>query len=209
MTPDRPGGHPIPIVNAPSPILRELPEELPGERVALRPYRPGDGAQVWEAIQESLPELRPWMPWAHDHIPPTETEEVIRRFAAQWVLRQHLIVGIWHRETGRFLGSTGLHVIDWEIPWFELGYWVRTSEERKGYVTEAGRLLMRFAFETLGANRLEVRCDTRNERSIAVARRLGFTLEGTRRCDSRTPAGELRDTLIFSLTPGEYGRLGS
>lgn len=46
-----------------APILREIPEELVVERVLLRPYRPGDGAQLWEAINESREHHLPWIPW--------------------------------------------------------------------------------------------------------------------------------------------------
>ena len=38
---------------------------------------------------------------------------------------------------GRFLGSSGLHRIDWDVPKFEIGYWCRTSLARRGYITEA------------------------------------------------------------------------
>jgi RimJ/RimL family protein N-acetyltransferase len=54
-------------------------------------------------------------------------------------------------------------------------------------------------FENLGANRIEIRCDDRNERSARVAERLGFKLDGTLRCDSRGMDKVLRGTRIYSL----------
>ena len=45
------------------PTLHELPHELRGVRVCLRPYAAGDGAAVQEAIEESRDHLRPWMAW--------------------------------------------------------------------------------------------------------------------------------------------------
>ncbi len=50
-----------------SPILIDIPEEVIGFRVLLRPYRPEDAAALWEAIQESREHLAPWMPWVHDY----------------------------------------------------------------------------------------------------------------------------------------------
>lgn len=185
------------------PILQELPEELLGRRVRLRPYRAGDGEALWSAIQESREHLAPWMPWVGEHRTVADSEAFVRRMQAHWILREALVVGIWSRETGEYLGSSGLHPIDWEVPSFEIGYWLRVTRQGRGYVTEAARLLCTLAFETLGANRLFLRCDERNERSAAVARRLGFTLEGVRRQDSRAPSGELRSTLVFSMLPEE------
>jgi RimJ/RimL family protein N-acetyltransferase len=81
---------------------------------------------------------------------------------------------------------------------------VRRTAEGQGYVSEAVGLIARFAFEVLGANRLALRCDILNERSAAVARRLGFVHEATLRNDSRDHHGELRTTLMFALTPADY-----
>jgi RimJ/RimL family protein N-acetyltransferase len=62
------------------------------------------------------------------------------------------------------------------------------------------RGLTEFTFETLGARRIEIRCDSRNDRSAAVARRAGYDLEARLHHDDRHHlTGELRDTLIFAL----------
>lgn len=90
------------------------------------------------------------------------------------------------------------------MPAFEIGYWLRTSAWGRGYVSEAVQVLSRFAFEMLGANRVEIRCDPRNTRSAAVPTRLGFVQEALLRNDVRDGAGELRDILIFALTPDDY-----
>jgi len=106
--------------------------------------------------------------------------------------------------TQRYLGGTGLHVHDWDIAYFEIGYWIRASAQGHGYVTEAVRLLTDYVFDTLKASRVEIRCDELNVRSAAVPRRLGYVEEGLLRNDSTTPEGELRNTLVFSLISGEW-----
>ena len=55
------------------------------------------------------------------------------------------------------------------------------------------------AFTSLSARRFEVRMDDTNERSWRIAERLGFTLEGILRQDTRAPSGELRDTRVYSI----------
>lgn len=119
------------------------------------------------------------------------------------------MVGLWDRATGHYLGGSGLHRIDWSVPALEIGYWLRTSAWGKGYASEAVRLLCEFAFESLRANRVEIRCDALNTRSMAVPTRLGFVQEALLRRECRDGNGELRDTLIFAMTPEDYDRVKS
>ena len=104
------------------------------------------------------------------------------------------------KATGRVIGNSGLHRIDWTIPKFEIGYWCRTSETSKGYVTEVVRGLTKLCFEKLNAARVEIRCDDLNVKSAAVAERCGFKLEGVLKNDERNTKGELRTTRIYGLT---------
>jgi len=59
------------------------------------------------------------------------------------------------------------------------------------------------AVAEFNANRISIHCDPRNERSKRVAERLGYQLEGRLRNKARTPDGGLRDTLVYSLVPGD------
>ncbi|CAN5360514.1 GNAT family N-acetyltransferase [soil metagenome] len=183
------------------PILLDLPAELRGEKVLVRPYRPGDGAALQEAMNESYEHLSRTMPWAKPDATVDETEATVRRFDAKYRLREDMVMGIWHIETGRYLGGTGLHRIDWEVRKFEIGYWIRVSEEAKGYVTEAANLLCELAFGQLEANRVFIRCAADNVRSAAVPRRLGFEHEGTLKNDGIRDGGEeLFDIHVFGMT---------
>jgi len=107
---------------------------------------------------------------------------------------------------GGYLGGIGLRT-DWQALVFEIGYWLRSTVTGHGYISEAVRLLARFTFEELGANRLMIRCDARNDRSRHVPERLGFPLEARLRNDALDPAGQPRDTLVFALIPEDYARL--
>ncbi len=180
--------------------LIPLPDELRGQRVALRPYRPEDARALFEAIEESRQHLAPWMIWVAHHRSILESQDFIAHSTARWLLREELNLAIWELKSGRYLGSTGLHSIDWHLRRFEIGYWQRQSAEGHGYMTEAAGLLADFALETLGANRVEIRCDARNQRSAAVAERLGFVREACLRNAEHAPDGTLRDTLIFALS---------
>jgi ribosomal-protein-serine acetyltransferase len=192
------------VKNSPSPILRDLPDKMVGPRILIRPLQAGDGQALWEAIEESREQLAPWLPWVANTLSPDDSEAAARRGASRWLARTDLMVGIWESQTGRYLGGSGLHRIDWTVPAFEIGYWLRTSAWGKGYASETVRLLCSFAFETLGANRVEIRCDAANARSASVPRRLGVALEARLRNHCRDAAGDLRDTLVFAMTPEDY-----
>lgn len=184
------------------PLLLDIPERLDGERTVLLAPRAGLGAEMAVVITQSLAHLRPWMPWAQDAPSAESAELVVRRMHADFIARRDLCFQIYARRpdgsAGRMLGGTGLHRIDWAVRKFEVGYWIRPEAAGQGHVTEAVRLLTVLAFGPLDARRVEIRCDTRNTRSRAVAERCGFALEGVLRCDSLGVDGQPRDTCVYA-----------
>ena len=78
------------------------------------------------------------------------------------------------RNTGEFVLGTGLHPRSWRVPKFEIGYWCRRSMQRKGYTLEAVGCLTRLAFSEMGAERLEILCDSQNDASRKVAEKAGY-----------------------------------
>ena len=181
-----------------NPILLDFPDSFETERLIIRCPQPGSGAAVNAAVLESLEELRLWMPWAQNAPSLEESEENCRRWRARFLAREDLTLHLFLKD-GAFVGSSGLHRINWEVPKFEIGYWCRTSQQGRGYITEAVRGIMDFAFAQLHAERVEIRCDARNEKSRRVAERAGFALEACLRREARDHCGALRDTLIFAL----------
>jgi RimJ/RimL family protein N-acetyltransferase len=180
------------------PILLDFPYSFETERLTIRGPLPGDAGRVREAVVESQAELKPWMPWAME-IPSAEDYEVrVRNGQLKFLAREDLWMMLLLKGTDTIVGGSGLHRIDWSVPKFEIGYWVRTCFAGQGYITEAVNGIAAFAFDTLSAQRVEIRCDVKNERSVAVARRAGFTLEGTLHNDARDHFGKLRDTHILA-----------
>jgi RimJ/RimL family protein N-acetyltransferase len=188
-----------------NPLLLDFPDSFDTERLTIRAPRVEDAQEVADAVTESLPELRPWMPWATE--PPTVEFEIgrLRHATAKWITREDLLLHVCLKGTSTFVMGSGLHRIDWQAGKFEIGYWVRTKYVGQGFVTEAVNGITAFAFEHLHANRVEIRCDAQNIRSAAVAKRCGFLLEGILRHDSLDVNGALRSTLIFSkLSANEF-----
>jgi RimJ/RimL family protein N-acetyltransferase len=176
-------------------------EELRGERVLLRPYRLDDASAAQAAIAESREHIRRFEDFADDFQTVEEMADRIVLHRARWLLRDDFSMGIWLAQTERYLGGIGLHPISeggWAVSAFALGYWVRVTEQGHGYVAEAVRLITTCAFDSLGARRVEIRCNARNVRSANVARRCGFELEGHLRSVACAPDGTVADELVFA-----------
>lgn len=187
-----------------NPILRDFPDHFETERLLIRSAHPGDGMMLYEAVSESIQHLKPWMPWAHQQVTPEIEEGIVRRMHADFLKREDLPLFILRKEDNAFIGGSGLHRFDWNVPRFEIGYWVRANQQGKGYITEAVWGITNFAFDILFAERIEIHTDDRNERSWRVAERLRFPLEGIHRRDARDSQNQLRDTRVYALIRDEW-----
>lgn len=191
-----------------NPILIDLPDAIDTERLTLRVPRAGDGPALNAAVCESLSTLWPWMEWAKTAPTVDESEALCRRMYAKFLAREDVVYSLFLKGTATIIGGSGLHRIDWDVPRFEIGYWVRSAYAGQGYVTETVNALTHLAFETLRANRVEIIMDDRNERSWRVAERVGYTLEGILRHHKRNSEGGLRHTRIYAKVRWPDGRIG-
>lgn len=181
-------------------LLLDIPEVLETKRLTLRAVGAGHGAASNAAMAESFDELQPWMPWAKQMQTPEQSEANARETRAKWLAREILDFCWFRKDDGLFVGRGGLHTIEWAVPKFEIGYWVRTSLARQGYATEGTLALVAFARDVLGARRLEITSDARNTPSRRVAEKCGFVLEGILRQRRRDNAGQLSDACMYAKT---------
>ncbi len=94
------------------------------------------------------------------------------------------------------LGPTGVKAA-------HLGYAIHADHWGHGYATDASRVLLRLAFDTLGKHRVSAAIGPDNQASIAVIEHLGFTYEGRIRHHVFTN-GTWRDSLLYSLLESEF-----
>lgn len=81
--------------------------------------------------------------------------------------------------SGEFrMGGYSIHGFSEDRSSCELGYWILPDYQGKGYVVEAGRLLLTYLFKSQAMARVTLVADVRNKRSVAVAQSLGFSVEG-------------------------------
>ena len=109
------------------------------------------------------------------------------------------------RKSGKPIGSTRYGNIVPEHKRVEIGWtWISPALQRSAINTEAKFLMLRYAFETLGCNRVELKTNSLNMRSRAAILRIGAKEEGTLRSHMVNPDGSLRDTVYFSIIAPEW-----
>ena len=162
--------------------------DLPTVAAVLRRHRLDDLDAVQEAIEESRDHLRPWMFWADQSRQDTAT--FLRNAIDQWETGQQYSYLILDDE--RVLGGSGLHRRAGPDT-IEIGYWLRVDATGRGVMTAAAGALTDAGFALDGIERVEIHCDEGNQRSAAVARRLGYTLAEIRDKPPQAPSERGRE----------------
>lgn len=177
-----------------------FPSPLLTQRLIIRAPVPDDAHALTNAIQETFEDLHLWMPWAKSPQTLEESREVIDRMTSNWLPLRDYVLFCFDRQTSEFVLASGLHCIEPIVPSFHIGYWCRKSFQGQGYVTEAAKAIRDAGFDTVGAKRIEIRCDERNLASRAVAERCGFPLDAIMKNDCRDTQGNLSSTAYYALT---------
>jgi RimJ/RimL family protein N-acetyltransferase len=165
--------------------------------VSIRPFREEDADGLFEAVQESIEDLSPWMPWCHSEYSISEASDWIGRQIAAFEARDEFHFAIIDGG-GQLVGVCGLHGISRENRVANLGYWVRSSQSRRGIATRATRLLADWAFQNTDLNRLEILVAIRNHPSLRVAAKAGAVWEGVLRARLQHQS-VMHDAVLFSI----------
>jgi RimJ/RimL family protein N-acetyltransferase len=168
--------------------------------VLIRPYRSTDVQALHEAVRESVAELSVWMRWCHPGYRIQESRTWIRSCAETWAMGTEFNFAIIDAEEDTLLGSCGLNAIVPDDHIANLGYWVRTARTRTGVATAAASLAVRFGFEDLQLNRIQIIAAITNEASLRVADKVGAVREGILR-NRFAIHGKIHDAVMFSLIP--------
>jgi RimJ/RimL family protein N-acetyltransferase len=112
---------------------------------------------------------------------------------------------VFDKQTGEYAGSTRFYDIQPIYQTVQLGYtWYGEKFRGSGVNKHCKFLLLQFAFETLGAERVEFRADARNERSIAAMKSIGCKPEGILRSNMPLTDGGRRDSIVLSILKDEW-----
>ncbi len=178
-------------------------EKLPtltSSRVVLRWLEPSDAPALFGIFSDPQA-MRYWSssPWT-DESAGVEMIENVRQHFEQGTLYQW---GVARHDDDTVIGTCTLAHVDVQNRRAEIGFVLRSDHWNQGYMTEATRTLLRFAFEELELHRIEADVDPRNEASIRLIERLGFQREGYLR-ERWLVNDEINDTVFYGLLRREW-----
>ncbi len=185
--------------------LRKTPVNLAGNCVRLEPltaaHVPGLAAvgcddRIWKLMRYGLirteEDMRKWV------------EKILESRAAG----TDLPFAVIYLASGRIAGATRYMEIHPEDRGLEIGgTWYGLEFQRTAVNTECKYLLLQYAFEILGAIRVQFKADIRNERSWRAIERIGAKREGVLRNHMILPDGVIRNSILYSIIDQEWPRV--
>ncbi|WP_374255003.1 GNAT family N-acetyltransferase [Acinetobacter brisouii] len=139
---------------------------------------------------------------------PDQVAAYIEHALQQREQQQRQAFAVVNTQTGKVLGTSSYHDIVPNIRRLEIGYtWYATSAQRTHVNTTCKFLLLRHAFEDLGAQLVGFRTDNFNCRSQRAIERLGAKKDGVLRHHQPRKDGTVRDTVMYSIRAGEWAEI--
>ena len=160
-------------------------EQIEHAPVTLRRFRAEDADALFNAVTESLGELRPWMPWAVGYSRASAGEYLagsVRDWDEGTAYNYAIVTG------DALVGSIGL-MTRCGPGGLEIGYWVHSAYTGRGLATAATAALVGQAFGLPGVDWVEIVHDELNVASGQIPRKLGFTEAGRRPLDPPSLGG--------------------
>ena len=175
---------------------------LEDERVLLRPLMQEDAVYLLTYVKAEL------SLWKYA-LTPIATEQAFDQYIRTAIESRHLKTAypfiVFDKLQNKYVGSTRFYDIQLENKSTQFGYtWYSEKTWGTGLNEHCKLLLLTYAFETVGFERVEFRADNRNKRSIAAMQKIGCTVEGILRNHLPTSDGTRRDSIVLSMLKNEW-----
>jgi len=182
-------------------MLAVAPVTLADERIRLEPL----GLQHVDGLKRAAADGELWTIRVTSVPDPDDTRGYVERALQSFAEGHRLAFAVLDAPTGEVIGSSSYHDIVPAVDRLEIGYtWYAKSRQRSHVNASAKLLLMTHAFETLGARLVGWRTDNFNFASQRAIERLGARKDGVLRHHAVRRDGTIRDTVMYSMTAGEW-----
>jgi ribosomal-protein-alanine N-acetyltransferase len=170
------------------------------DRLILREIHMGDAKDMYEYAK--LPNVGPMAGW-EPHESLADSINVIDMFHRQ---KEKGALGVWSiilKESEKMIGTIELHGYRPNHK-AELGYVISSEHWGKGITVEAGRAVLKYAFEILQLKRVDCNAFTINKQSVRVCEKLGLFLIGIKKKAYMRYDGQIFDEVMYGITDDEY-----
>ena len=189
-------------------LLLDIPTRLDTERVTIRKYTEGDGRELYLLLERN--NNREFLRENVEEVSSLKTEREaeirVRKHSAEWFARDRFVMGIWLKSENKCVGEIWIEPKTWEVPSFEIGWFLDQGYQRRGIATEAARRSLGFLFNDLDAHKVIVITRDTNPRSQKLAERLGFRREGHLR-ECRIESGKRYGLLCYGMLRTEFSSI--
>lgn len=168
-------------------------------RLRLRPFRGSDGAALHQLYGDGE-NLRFW---GTDPSPSPDATQRMLRWHLGYRPRSYVLWAVEEARSRRLVGMINYHRREIREKRVDVGWLILPEMQGKGYMTEAGRALLRHLIDDLGVHKVEALIRKDNKPSAALARRLGFRLEGGPIRDRWRVGGKWHSVMLYGLIAGE------
>ncbi len=175
--------------------------KLESDRIKLRKLKLSDAKDICENLKDK--EMIRWtlnIPWPYKK---KDAISFIRKTNYESKKKRRYTFGIILKDTNKLIGVIDLLKIDWANKNAELGYWLGKRYWGKGLMTEAVKLVLKFAFKKLKLHKVYANVFEQNIASRKVLENCGFKLEGVRR-EHRFKYRKWQNVLEFGILVSEY-----
>jgi ribosomal-protein-serine acetyltransferase len=176
-----------------------LPLDL-GDGLVLHATTTADAEEAYEVVEAERERLREWLPWVDGTIDVEVERDFLRTVEQADAAGSGLHATI--RLDGQFCGFVGLRLNPMHQS-AEVGYWLSERAVGSGVMTRSVAAMADLAFSQLGMHRFELLAATGNQRSRAIAERLGMTMEGIRREAEELPQGFV-DLAMYAILATDW-----
>lgn len=186
-------------------MVLKFKNQLKGKRLILKRTKPTlkMAKVMFEVIDENREHLGPWMPWAKLTKKVEDSLQYLFNKEEETKKGKKIEYGLFL--DNEYIGNISFFNIDEANKSAEVGYWLSSSHAKRGYMTEAVKVLEKEGFRSLKLNRIYIKCDERNKASFKVAEKCGYKFEGKLRQDSYSKYfNDFRNTLVYSKLKSEY-----
>jgi len=159
-----------------------------------------DSTDIFQTIDQQREYLREWLPFVDHTNSINDTIAFINSVSSIEETKTDLVFVILFQNS--FAGLISFKAIDYQNKKTEIGYWLSEPFQGKGIMTSSCKGILKYAFEELGMNRVQIRVAINNTKSKKIPEKLSFKLEGIERDGEQLALG-FTDLCVYSLLQKE------